>query len=106
MHYGNWVTEAQLGETGVFYWEHETGGTNAGYHFGYIGIKDGKGVNGSSLCTAHDDGGIVREYGYGYYVEKDKGYAANLRMQGFANAGIINDEASKAIEGQLSNFEI
>ncbi len=106
VHYGNWVTEAQLGETGVFYWEHETGGTNAGYHFRYIGIKDGKGVNGSSLCTAHDDGGIVREYGYGYYVEKDKGYAANLRMQGFANAGIINDEASKAIEGQLSNFEI
>lgn len=106
VHYGNWVIEAELGETGVFYWEHETEGTNAGYHFRYIGIKDGKGVNGSSLCTAHDDGGIVKEYGYGYYVEKNTGYAASLHMEGFANAGNLNDTASNAIEEQLSRFKI
>ena len=71
VHYGNWVTEAQLGTMGMLYWEHEVGGSNAGYHFRYIGIQGDAGVSGSSLCSAHDDGGIVKAFGYGYYYKND-----------------------------------
>lgn len=110
IHYGNWVTEAKLGEIGVFYWEHEVGGTNAGYHVRYIGVDGEDKTSGSSLCTSHDDGGIVREYGYGYYIEKDETGSTKgsvvLETTGFAAIGTIDDAVSDKIEKQLENFKI
>ena len=72
VHYGDWPTPADMGTVGMIYWEYEEGGANSGYHFSYIGF-DAKGFRkeGSSLCTAHDDGGRITAYGYGYY-EKEK----------------------------------
>lgn len=35
IHYGDWVTHADLGTLGMVYWEHEEGGSNPGYHFSY-----------------------------------------------------------------------
>ncbi len=67
IHYGDWVTHADLGTLGMVYWEHEEGGSNPGYHFSYIGFENGTRKDGSSLCTAHDDGGKITAYGYGYY---------------------------------------
>ena len=104
VHYGNWPVETELGDTGVFYWEHEAGGPNAGYHFRYLGIKDSKGVGGSSLCTAHNDGGIVKEYGYGYYYKE--GAKVNVSMTSFAADPVVNDDASDKIASQLSEYEV
>ena len=75
VHYGNWQIPVSLGSIGVIYWEHEVGGANEGYHFSYIGYKpNGENsisaldrVQDSTLCTRHDDGGRITEYGYGYY---------------------------------------
>lgn len=67
IHYGDWVTHADLGTLGMVYWEHEEGGSNPGYHFSYIGFENGTRKDGSSLCIAHDDGGKITAYGYGYY---------------------------------------
>ena len=110
IHYGNWVTEAELGEVGVFYWEHEVGGTNAGYHVRYIGADSENKTSGSSLCTSHDDGGIVKEYGYGYYIEKDEAGNAKgsvtLSTTGFAGMGAVDTSVSDEIEKQLENFKI
>lgn len=104
VHYGNWPVETELGDTGVFYWEREVGGPNAGYHFRYLGITDSKGVGGSSLCTAHNDGGIVKEYGYGYYYKDSAN--ANVTMTGFAANPVVNSEASDKIASQLSEYEV
>ena len=73
VHYGDWVTAADMGTIGMVYWEKEEGGANSGYHFSYIGF-DANGVRktGSSLCTAHDDGGKITAYGYGYYQKQKK----------------------------------
>lgn len=67
VHYGDWVTEADLGTMGVVYWEYEEGGANDGFHFSFQGFEQAEKKLGSSLCTAHDDGGAVTRYGYGYY---------------------------------------
>lgn len=67
VHYGDWVTEADLGTMGVVYWEYEEGGANGGFHFSFQGFEQAEKKLGSSLCTAHDDGGAVTRYGYGYY---------------------------------------
>ena len=67
-HYGDWVTDADLGTLGAIYWEKEEGGSNDGYHFSFIGFEDGVQQKAdSSLCEAHDDGGKITDYGYGYY---------------------------------------
>ena len=77
-HYGDWVTDADLGTLGVIYWEKEEGGSNDGYHFSFIGFEDGVQQKAdSSLCEAHDDGGKITDYGYGYYW-KDTGNEPEL----------------------------
>lgn len=104
VHYGNWVTEAQLGTMGMLYWEHEVGGSNAGYHFRYIGIQGKSGVSGSSLCSAHDDGGIVKAFGYGYYYKND-GTAATLEMEdAFAKPVAVDETASQALAAQINGY--
>ena len=64
VHYGEWAYDSSFGDIGFIYWENETGGSNNGYHFYMI---DNNGEEHSTLCTAHDDGGIIKAYGYGYY---------------------------------------
>ena len=104
IHYGNWPVEIELGNTGVFYWEHEEGGPNAGYHFRYLGVNENRGIGGSSLCTAHNDGGIVKEFGYGYYYKE--GSNATVSMTDFGGTPIKDDKASAEIKGQLSSYEV
>ena len=104
IHYGNWPVEIELGNTGVFYWEHEEGGPNAGYHFRYLGVAGNNGVGGSSLCTAHNDGGIVKEFGYGYYYKE--GSNATVSMTDFGANPKKNDEASTKIKDQLSGYKV
>lgn len=104
VHYGNWVTEAQLGTMGMLYWEHEVGGSNAGYHFRYIGIQGESGVSGSSLCSAHDDGGIIKAFGYGYYY-KNGGTEATLKMEAaFKKPGKVDETASEALAAQINGY--
>ena len=63
-HYGNWISDDVFSNYGILYWEHEEKGANNGYHFYLV---DDKGGQYNTLCKAHDDGGVVTEYGYGYY---------------------------------------
>ncbi|MBQ3301296.1 MAG: hypothetical protein IJH04_04010, partial [Eggerthellaceae bacterium] len=69
VHYGSWQDDVNMGGLGVFYWEHEEGGSNDGYHFTYWGVDGQEAIGGTTLCTAHDDGGLVTEYGYGYFAK-------------------------------------
>lgn len=70
MHFGQWPNQDKdIGTFGVFYWEYEQGG-NSGYHLTFQGTADGAPMQGgSTLCTAHDDGGVITKYGYGYFYK-------------------------------------
>lgn len=67
VHYGDWVTPADMGVLGLLYWEYVSKPTGSGYYFSSIGVEDGEYKANSSLCVSHDDGGTVTAYGYGYY---------------------------------------
>lgn len=99
IHYGDWQRKPNLGEFGIFYWEKEEGTGNAGYHFSYIGVGGGKDTAGSSLCNAHDDDGVIVDYGYGYYEKKEEAgqHLIDRGQRGeetFADRGLFIPEAS------------
>ena len=83
-----------MGTIGMVYWEKEEGGANSGYHFSYIGFTGPTRKEGSSLCTAHDDGGKITDFGYGYYYKTEKG---SLTPSGNFVLGAENAEAKKEL---------
>lgn len=102
VHYGDWPTPADMGTIGMVYWEKEEGGANSGYHFSYIGFTENTRKAGSSLCTAHDDGGKITDFGYGYYC-KD-GTSGKLKPSGNFVLGAENAEAKKELAKQVSGY--
>lgn len=102
VHYGDWPTPADMGTIGMVYWEKEEGGANSGYHFSYIGFTENTRKAGSSLCTAHDDGGKITDFGYGYYC-KD-GTSGKLKPSGNFVLGAENTEAKKELAQQVSGY--
>lgn len=100
VHYGDWQSDAVLGRLGIFYWEHETGGSNDGYHISYLGSSDGDVIKGSTLCEAHDDGGVIVEYGYGYFVERGQEGKVSQSLSGIENSGDAVDGTVAGILGQ------
>ena len=100
VHYGDWQSDAVLGRLGLFYWEHETGGANDGYHISYAGFADGEAVHGSTLCEAHDDGGVITEYGYGYFVERGQESKVSQSLSGIENSGDSFDAGVGEVLGQ------
>ena len=102
VHYGDWVTPADMGALGMLYWEYEEGGSHPGYHFSYIGYEDAELKSHSSLCTSHNDGGIITAYGYGYYwlngSQEPTLTTVNTTAEGLYPA------ASAALETQMPRF--
>ncbi len=105
VHYGTWPVQRHIGTMGVFYWEREQGG-NAGYHLSYIGTDDGKKISGSTLCTQHNDSGVVTEYGYGYFY-KPNGTTARATLSKSENChlGVENKAAGDALHAQMPEYE-
>lgn len=103
IHYGEWQVKPELGVVGVFYWEHEEQGQNNGYKITYIGSSYGKIAYSSNLCTEHDDGGVITEYGYGFYYGYD--VDINKESQTFTNLkysdGRYNTEVKHVLERQM-----
>ena len=104
VHYGDWPTPADMGTIGMVYWEKEEGGANSGYHFSYIGF-DAKGFRkeGSSLCTAHDDGGRITAYGYGCYRKKDTADVI-LGIGRTLEKGDEKKDVAKALAEQVTGY--
>ena len=110
VHYGDWLDDENMGTVGIFYWEHEERGSNNGYHFTYLGTEDDKTMGGTTLCNAHDDGGVITEYGYGYF-ELNKGSVTSLTLKDATiNGGTTfksgtdtryNQAASEELEKQM-----
>lgn len=113
VHYGNWQIPVNLGSIGVIYWEHEEGGANDGYHFSYIGYKASSQdptsvldkVGDSTLCTRHDDGGRITEYGYGYYYATGS-VKPDSTMYYFQAGNSENVQASENLTNQLDGVTV
>lgn len=70
IHYGQWPEQMELGTMGVYYWEKLTIGQSSNYYISAISMATGQQVMKSgTLSTAHGDGGVVTEYGYGYFTQ-------------------------------------
>lgn len=113
VHYGDWLDDENMGTMGIFYWEHEEYGSNNGYHFTYLGTDETSGtaqaMGGTTLCNAHDDGGVITEYGYGYF-ELNKDFVTELKVQNATINGkstfvsttdTYNQTASDALQEQM-----
>ncbi len=96
VHYGDWPVPTNVGEVGVFYWEKEEEGANSGYHLSYIGFVGTERKEGSTLCTAHDDGGVITAYGYGYYWKSSSQKPTLTASGGFVMDGGDTEEARAA----------
>ena len=86
---GNWPITANLGEVGVIYWEHEVGGSNAGWYFSAVDSADRK---QSTLCEEHDDGGVITEYGYGYFYEASSDDSKTWEIEKFSHLNLNQDD--------------
>lgn len=105
VHYGQWPTLEHIGTLGVFYWEYESGGS-AGYHLSYVGTDDGTPITGSSLCTQHNDGGVVTRYGYGYFCATNTVTSADDISYQFTNCrtGTRRSEVEQALAAQMKGY--
>ena len=104
VHYGEWQVKPELGVLGIFYWEHEEYGQNNGYKFTYIGSNNGTVSYETTLCSSHDDGGVITEYGYGYYVGED--YESDTEITDTTDLEMsdnseVNEAAKAALEQQV-----
>lgn len=116
VHYGNWQLPVDLGGIGVLYWEYEDGGANPGYHFSYIGYVPSEENStsamerrsGSTLCEEHDDGGIVTQYGYGYYYsDTNPAISAPVPQDSSAfQTGDVSEDVSYALSQRLDGFTV
>lgn len=106
IHYGEWQVKPELGVVGVFYWEHEEQGQNNGYKITFIGSSYGNLAYSSNLCTQHDDGGVITEYGYGFYY--GKGVDITTETQKFTNlvsSSSINTDVKAELERQMPHIQ-
>ena len=113
VHLGNWPNhEKNLGSVGVFYWELEEGGSNPGYHLSYVGYDGTSVLRDNTLCTAHDDGGIITAYGYGYFLKGDGIVNPDISDVGFVYnedywyipEGAVNDTAAENLHAQMPQY--
>ena len=74
VHYGQYPVPMELGVMGVYYWERlEIDGKDS-YHISLLAADpDERSITkNTTLSTAHSDGGVVTDYGYGYYGEEGR----------------------------------
>lgn len=66
----DWPKPVDLGEMGIYYWEKLEIGGAAYYNTSLLAVNPDETaiVKQNTLSTAHDDDGVVTEYGYGYYT--------------------------------------
>lgn len=102
IHYGQWPDSMDLGEMGIYYWEKMTIDGEETYYLSAISQKNGKVYQSGTLSTAHGDGGVVTEYGYGYFY-KTATVAPTLTSTGIGFSNSDWFAASSASENEEAN---
>lgn len=104
IHYGDWQRNPGMGEYGIFYWEKEEGHANSGYHFSFVGVGKADDIAGTTLCNAHDDGGVIVDYGYGYYVKKGNETNVSSSATGLHLPGSILSDVADELKKEVSDY--
>lgn len=68
-HFGDFPKPMDLGEMGVYYWEELRTTSGSTYQVSLLAANPSTRtiIKQSTLSDAHDDGGVVVDYGYGFY---------------------------------------
>ncbi len=110
VHYGECPVPMELGEMGVYYWEKLEIGEAKTYHVSLLAADSTQKTitKESTLSNAHDDGGVVTDYGYGYYVKAENTVTArrsNMEYWGGNGNQFPSDkEANRALEELMPGF--
>lgn len=97
VHYGQWPVELDLGNMGVYYWEKMkvTGANGVREIYGVSVLKvdpNGETVEKiSTLSNARSDGGVVTDYGYGWYYEAQEEAENHVKTE-FSTEGLSYTE--------------
>lgn len=106
VHYGQWPEPMGLGDFGVFYWERmEIDGADTYAISAIAAFSDANRTEKvSTLSTAHGDGGVVEEYGYGYYGLEDQEVSRTSRdiLGGNGENQDANTALSDLMEGRYA----
>lgn len=117
IHYGRWPITMPMGKLGVFYWEKTVdavdSSSNPSYQFSILSVDPDQNTvtKQSVLLTGHDDGRVVIEYGYGYYVDKTEDQAYNFSTDNlgyrdaFESSGIKKLTKENYNEGRTAGQE-
>jgi len=113
-HYGDWKIppipeipeEPEFGKAGLFYWERVIGGSAPGYKIYLVGRKKVESENEkyeavyyNTTNTTHNDRGIVKEYGYGYFIAKKADGTEYKLVKKWEN---VNESATNPIQTNAS----
>lgn len=113
VHYGQWPVKLDLGNMGVYYWEkmRVTGANGVRQVYGVSMLRvdpDEMTVEKiSTLSNARSDGGVVTDYGYGWYYEAQK--AGNTVETEFSTVGLTytkNGDEGDPWNNQSSDEEV
>lgn len=134
IHYGEWPVLMELGSMGIFYWEKEVTyvldedgnfvkESDPSYHISSISADTDNGTietnlfDKATLSTAHDDGRVITDYGYGYFYAKDMSaqigdgyYDSEQKLEKeidgfFASEGISNDSGNAMVLDKTIDME-
>ena len=116
VHYGQWPNPMDLGEMGVYYWEKLESDSGSAYHVSLLAVDpvEQQVSRRSTLSDAHDDGGVVTDYGYGYYSRE--GLNISIAAEALYNsepgapgklftADVVSEqETDEALAGMMRGF--
>ena len=107
IHYGQWPERMDLGTMGVYYWEKLTIGQSNTYYISAISLAaDAQVMKSGTLSTAHGDGGVVTEYGYGYFLQtklQEAGIPTTLTSSGIGYNSDTSFVPNEAQENKAAN---
>lgn len=110
VHYGQWPEQMELGAMGVYYWEKLTIDQSSTYYISAISLTEGRQVTKSgTLSTAHGDGGVVTEYGYGYFTQvqtQEEGIETALTSTSLGYNDDTGFEPSEKLENADANYAL
>ncbi len=102
IHYGDWPEKVKDGLVGLFYWEKEEKQLEGKeeYHVSAIVINPNESTvrKVSNLCTDHSDGGVIKEYGYGYFYDNNLSGTVTCAVD---NLGIKGANVTSLQEGTI-----
>lgn len=106
VHYGGWPVTVELGEAGVFYWEKMTfADSAASYRISTMSVSSADTSmlfsQKTTLSTAHDDGGVVTDYGYGVFCSAGYQDALSIQMQGISWWDTVKNTTLNGVSSDL-----